>query len=472
MSSGTNLSSQLISIRKELSKKKNKVSGPNKGKSMTARGSDFIRQIEVFPPQLLDGNQTTGIKLVAKYDISPSSFPNTRLELMSNTYQLFRFKKVTISYTSTLPTAINGIYIAYIDTDPSEQELVGNSTDLLRIARSHQGSIQGKIRDNWSLSMPERSDDQFFFIGDSGDARFSRMGTLYIYQVGQATKFDGTPLTQELASGVLNIHWTCEFNNPQLAKLDRIYDAISEKNILRVYNNITWYRTLNTLNTITSATHIAGTPYRQATFIVDHDLFQDYGVGDYRIVLMPLKLSLSNTIQRLNTFALPYSIGQYSYGALPNPGEIYQMVSQGLLTAKQVIDFVKEAYKIVKGGIKVAKEVYDVIQVVSSAFVYNQATGVNILADIDDPNDLNINNSHESLPIGSVVVHYDGATNPIIQSLVEYQDVTRAADASTSFTYQVLAICYKLPDKVLGNPNQVTAGEPLVNPSLPFLIKY
>lgn len=459
---------ELNELKREVKKKKNKVKGSNKGKSMICKGTDFIRQVEVYPPQLLDGNPVTGTKLVAKYDISPSSFPNTRLELISNTYQLYRFTKLSISYTSTLPTAVNGIFIAYIDTDPNELANATSSNDILRIARSHQGSVQGKIRDSWSVTMPERSDDQFFFIGDQGDIRFRKMGTLYIYQVGQATKFDGTPLEQELAAGVLNVHWTCEFNNPQLASLSRIYDGVSEKDILRLYSKMSWYRKL-TAGSISSTAHLPGTVYRQANFVLNKDLFAASGVGDYRVVLMPLALNINNTVKQLNTFALDYNDGQYQVGG-PLGTDLFSLLGNGKITTKQISSFIKEAFKIVKGGVDIAIEVFDVIQVVSSLFLASQATGVNVVGTIEDPLDADIDHSDESRPIGSCIVHFDGSTSPFMQTLVEYIDIAHAADVATAFTYEVLAIAYKLQPTNANLPGEVTGGEPKVKPSLPFLI--
>lgn len=465
--SSNNIKNELNQIKRELQHKKDKNKSGLQGKVLTCKGSDFVRSVEVFPPQMLDGDPVTGTKLVAKYDISPSSFPNTRLELISNTYQLYRFVKLSITYTSMLPTAVNGIFIAYIDTDPNEQESSGTTNDILRIARSHQGSIQGKIRDNWSIQMPERHDDQFFFIGDQGDVRFRKMGTLYVYQVGQATKFDGTPLEQELAAGILNINWTCTFNNPQLAQLDRIYDGVSEKDILRIFHQMSWYRRLDA-GTITSAAQIPNTPFRQANFICNKDLFSD-GVGDYRIVLMPLKLSITNSVKSLNTLALPYEVGQYVVGGAQGT-DFFTLIQNAKLTAKELISFVREAYKTVKGGIKVALEIYDVIQVISSAFVLNQTIGVQTVVDVEDPDDVDIDHSDESMPFGSLVVHFDGSTSPLLQTLVEYQDIAHAADAATSFGYTVLAIAFKIKNPSRDNSQIQQSGEPSVQPSLPYLL--
>jgi hypothetical protein len=460
---------EIKEIKKELKQKKSKTVNKNLGKRIQVKGIDFIRQVDVFPVQLLDGSAKDGIKLVAKYDISPTSFPNTRLELISNTYQLYRFTKVKVTYTSMLPTAVNGLFLAYIDTDPMDVPEANNSTDLLRIARSHQGSVQGKIRDNWSFTMPQRDDDQFYFIGQQGDKRFRKMGTLYVFQIGQATKFDGTPLTEELSAGALNIHWSCEFMNPQLQQLDRIYDGVSEKDILRVYQNLSWYRAITSVSNISNALHIAGTRFRQANFVLHKDLFTVQGVGDYVIVMQPLKLNLSNTVKQLNSFALPYSNGNYKI-----PGtDFFTALANGKLDVKKIDQFVKDAYKLVEGGIKIAKKVYDVIQVISPLFLATQVTGVDVHVDIEDPDDVDITHAHESLPVGALVVHYDGINSPLVQTLVEYLDIAHAADAATTFTYKCLFSAYKLNNSTSssGGDVQISLNGKIVEPSLPYLPK-
>lgn len=428
-----------------------------KGKTLQLSGSDYVRQVDVFPVQSLDGGPKDGYKLVATYDITPSAFKNTRLETLSLTYQLYRFSKVTISYVSAVPTSVNGLFMAYIDTDPTDVPKVTSGQDILRLAKSHQGSIQGKIKDNWKVTMPQRKDDQFFYIGDEGDERLRTMGKLYIYQIGQATKYDGTPLQTELSAGSLSIEWSCIFMNPQLQSVDRVYDALTQKDILRIYQNVSWYRTLSNSaggsSTITNSTHIAGTPYRQGHFILHKDLFKATGPGDYIIVQMPIKLTITNTVKALNTFALPYDNGQY---------DITKTSFFSALSPKEISTFMKNAYKYLEGGIKAAKTVFDVIQVASSIFLASQATGAQVTGDIMDPDDANIDHSDENLPIGQVLVHFDGNISPMVQTMIEYADITHAADNTTSFTYTVLFIAYKLNDANAKNYKKIP-------PSLPYV---
>jgi len=440
------LSNEISNLRNQIKSQKPKKSG----KTLITKGVDYIKQIDVFPVQLLDGSPKDGTKLVASYDITPSAFPNTRLELMSNTYQMYRFRKLKVSFTSSLPTAVNGLFLAFVDTDPKDAITTRNSTELLRIAQSHQGAKQGKIRDNWSFEMPQRADDQFFFIGNNGDERFRSMGKILIYQLGQATKFDGTPLTEELSAGALNLHWTCEFMNPQLQQLDRIYDSISQKDILRTFKNLTWYRTF--ASTSNAAAQIPGTRFRQVNIRPQAELFVEQ--GDYQLVIVPTKMTTSHMVKSYNTLSLPYSNGQY---AIPGT-DIHTAVTNAKLTVKAINDFMKEAFQIAKGGIEVAKTIFDVISIASSVFVKDLPLDNVDTEVIDDPEDTDLEHSHESLPLGAIVVHFDGQTRPLIQTLIEYQDIAHATAAPTA-SYECLILAYKIDEQT----------ENMTPPILPYL---
>lgn len=423
---------------------------------MSSSGTDFIRKIDVFPKQLLDGD----IKLVCQYDISPSSFPNTRLELLANTYQLYRFIKVKITYSSLLPTAINGLFIGFIDTDPEDKSVldsVQTSNDVLRIARSHQGSVQGKIRDDWSFTMPIRDDDQFFFIGDgTRDRRLKKMGTLYIYQVGQATKFDGTPLTEELSAGALNIDWSCQFMNPQLQSLTRVYDGITEKDVYRTINDISWYRAFT--KTSTPFEVFQNTRFRYMTWTLGQGLFSE--PGDYVVLSIPTKFAISRAVKSINSFALPYS----SWLGTPYGMTTSEAVLQGKILLKDFNNFLQEAFKFGRGAINVAREVYDVISLISTVFLLD-APDAQDLVNIDDPKDPDIQHSGENLPLGQNIIHYDGVNAPHIEDYIEFQDHAHARSSNHNMTITKLFIAFKIKRE----SNDTSA--PIVEPNVPHLPK-
>lgn len=444
-----------------LERRVNKTSsGRHKGKTMRAKGTDFVRKVDLYPEQLLDGD----IKLVATYDISPSSFPNTRLELLSNTYQMYKFEKLKITYSTLLPTAVNGLFIAYIDTDPADDSILSanySSVDVLRIARSHQGSVQGKVNSNWSCEMPIRDDDQFFFIGDevsanSSDTRFRVMGKLHIFQVGQATGFDGKPIAMELSAGALNIEWSCTFMNPQLQSLTRVYDGTSEKDVYRLLNSIDFYREYDQVVDVGRQIGIGatGTRFRHIQWILDKDLFSN-GIGDYIICTIPLKYSTQRSIKTYATLALPYSSWK---------GKPYDTLKDlRSLGVDGFVEYVNKVFQYGKKALEIASTVYDVITIASSVFIAGQIPSVSNTVDICDPLDNNLDTSDENLPLGQVVVRYDGIHSPLIEEVIEYETAACAGAPEQNMTYKKLFIAFKIERPI----NNAGNNTDIIEPNLP-----
>lgn len=429
-------------------------SGQAKSKTETISGTDFLRKIDVFPIQLLDGD----IKLVYSVDISPSSFPNTRLELISNTYQMYRFTNFTIKSKSILTSVINGLFIGYIDTDPQDAPVPTSSDDILRIAKGHQASFQKALNDNWTLSLPMRSDDQMFFIGDQGDTRLRKMGKLYIFQVGKATKFDGSPVDSEISAASLEIEWTCKFSSPQLQQIDRIFDAESQKNILRIFSDLAWYRRFNATgidkDSCLRDKNGVRTNFRQANFTVNKDMFARTGTGSYMLVKIPIEITIPNTVKAFHTLAMPYDATATPY-SLPGT-DLYSILATGAWSLVDFKKFVNKAFGLISGGIETAKEIYDVVSLVSSLFVAGQATGTEVDVVIDEGS--SSSGVGQSLPIGHVVIHWDGQNQPVFQELIEFNDVAHATDPSVTVNYSVLVLAFKIMN---------TSADVRVDPNLP-----
>lgn len=130
----------------------------NKAGTGSSNGIDHLTTLKVYPPEDING----GIKLIYSKEISPSSFPKTRLEYLSNAYQMYKFNSMHFKYNPSTTTVVNGALIAYIDTDPVEQNMPTNRDDLLRLAKSHQYAVQSSISRSWTVKLPIRNDDQFF----------------------------------------------------------------------------------------------------------------------------------------------------------------------------------------------------------------------------------------------------------------------------------------------------------------------
>jgi hypothetical protein len=308
--------------------------------------------------------------------------------------------------------------------------------------------------------MPIRDDDQFFFIGDgnndSSDKRFRKMGTLYIFQIGQATKFDGTPLTEELSAGALNIEWSCTFMNPQLQSLVRVYDGVTEKDVYRVINDINWYRAYTR-----SSSHnevFQNTRFRHLTWTLDKDLFTEQ--GDYVILSLPTPFSITRAVKSINSVALPHT----SWTGKPYGMTMYDAVAAAKLTVQEVGNFLQQAFKFAQGAITVAKEIYDVASLISSVFVLNLKDEVSESV-IDDPTDTDITHSRQSLPLGQCIVHYDGINSPVIEDYIEFQDHEHAIRSNYNFDVTKFFVAFKVKR---GN-NDLSSDKVL--PTVPYLRK-
>jgi hypothetical protein len=422
---------------------------PYVAKLSSHSGSDFIRKLDLYPKDQL----TQDIKLMYTTDISPSAFPNTRMELTSNTYQMYRFKKLSFKFQSMLPTSINAQIIAYIDTDPSDtQNDVVTADDVLRLAKAHQGAVIKDVQSNWDVKLPIRNDDQFYFTGGKGELRTRSMGKLYIFQVGQATKFDGSLLTEILNAGSLSLDYDIAYQNPQLTAIPRIFDGISQKDIIRAFSNISWYRTFTV--SADSTSQIGSSKYRQTNYVLTKELFVD-GVGDYTIVKMPLSLTIPNTVKSINTFSMPKSNGNYK---LPGT-DLWTMLNNNIINVQSLENFINEAFKLVSGGIKVAKQIYDVISLVGLVLYNdNQVTGAQVNVNYTVGN----SSVNEAMPLGQSVVSWDGFKIPFVQEIIEFKDSAHAADNAVTVNITSLLIAYKLDKTITGKA---------VEPTIPYLPK-
>lgn len=343
-----------------VSNRRNNRVTTNNSKKGYSSGVDFLTSIKIHPDEELDN----GIKLVYSKEISPTSFPNTRLELLSNAFQMYKFSRFSVRFKSLLPTVVNGLYIAYIDTDPTEQILPTTRDDLLRLIKSHQGAVQGNLQDSWMTRLPIRNDDQFFFIGNKGDVRFRKMGKLYVYQVGSATRFNGLTIDKPMDSGTLTMNWEVEFQSPQLQSLSRVYDGVTQKDILRIFSNLSFYRLWT--YSILPAAQIGTTKYRQINQTLGEDLFHE-GIGSYYIQKVPTLITIPTTVAAFHSIALPHSYGKYRF-----PGtDFYTLLTDGTFTQDDLSAWIEKAFGLVSGGIEVAKTLYDVITMISPLFAYN-----------------------------------------------------------------------------------------------------
>jgi len=434
-----------------------RISGKQKrvdrAKTKTESGTDLLSSIKVYSRKELDG----GIKIVYSVDISPSSFIGSRVELLSNMYQQYKFTKFHVKFTSSLPTAIGGIFVAYIDTDPEDRSETLSKDKLLRLASGHQFAKHVSVNESWTVKMPIQNQDDLFYTGSIGDKRFRKQGRLYIVQVGACTNFEGQAIDEDLEVGLLEIDWTATFSNPQMQDLKRVYDGESQKNILRVFSNLATY--VPVLVGLPTSTTVPGTRFRHLDIPVLPQWFTK-GTGNYQLMMLPRRTSIPHSLKAVHSLAVPYSDSQYQ--KTMGDREYTDIEGDQATKAKNYTDYITEAFKLIKGGIAVAKEVYDVVTLVSRVFV--AGTDVNVTSAKTIVVDGTPTSDNQLPAQGAVTIYWDGINTPIVEFMAEFEDNQHAtAPIDSGFNLELEFLMFKL-DTPLGD-------EPDVNVSIPTLTK-
>jgi hypothetical protein len=446
--SGTKLLKKSPSKKKKINKNQNnqlslvvsksinkpKVSN-NKSKSTVMSGSDFVSTVKLFGTNDLDGE----IAVVFKYDIAPHTFPGTRLELLSNAYQFYKFSKFVVSYKPNIPSSINARYIAYFDTDPDDVQQFSTIDDVLRVAKAHQQSADGKANAPWKVSLPIKNDKTDYFTLPKNDRRFTTQAVLYVIQVGQAINFEGAAIKESMMSGALTVDWTVKLSNPQMNSMNRISDGQSQKDMIRTFKQLALYRRFDL--TVGAGNQIGLSKYRLGSYTIDPTMFP--GPGSYLVQKVPLRISLPNTLKSINT----YSPSKFESNKNRQLG-IADLFNLGSITNSEIVTWIEKTWKTFEGGIEVAVTVFDVISSVLALFSDSQITGTQVDIDYDLSSD-----NTRYLPIGYTVVHYSGGDKgPVLEEIFEFKDPAHAADTSVDVDYQSVLLFYKLEANL--NPNE------------------
>jgi len=441
----TKLNIKLIKPKSTKSKSKSLQS-----KISSFSGTDYIAQIKLVPEKGL----TNGINLALKMDISPSSFTNTRLELISNTFQQYRFTSFSASFKTMLPMSVNSQFIAYIDTDPLDNpKSPSNGDDLLKLASAHQSSVTGSVMKNWSVPMIHRKQDTMYYIGDQGDIRFRKMGTLYIYQIGIPTKFDGSPITTILSAGTIHINWSIIFQSPQLTVLERITNPTSAAFIIE--SN---YRPKDYIYSVANTVQgnaIGASVFRFRSVRLGSSNFSD-GPGSYIIRRLPNTFNVFTCQRSLLTFAFPYSFLNYA-----DSTKLDYLYLNSIIAGGDITTFLNTAFSLNKRpttnltNYYEPNNSYDVIysQFMSYAVGAGFGTAVTL-------NSTNASDNTKSLPYGQCIITWDGSHPPLLQELLEFNTVDNAlADVTVNPFAQYSISKIKFTDST-----------DIVEPRIPFLI--
>jgi hypothetical protein len=185
---------------------------PNTVNASHLRGSDFITTVNTAP-----NTGATGT-ILATFPISPSAYPGTRITSLSQLWERFRFKSLSLRYVPAVPMTIACQLIIYVDTDPlDDPSTIADPNAILRQATAQARSQQFNFNKAKNISLCIRKDDQFYYTGaDKQNLRFSNQGTAYIIQVTDVLDFNGAVLSEPVSAGSIYLDWNLCFDIPQI----------------------------------------------------------------------------------------------------------------------------------------------------------------------------------------------------------------------------------------------------------------
>jgi hypothetical protein len=429
---------QLVNrVDKKLSNRRNTKQSTipkiNKTKELRMVGVDYLSTLSSARPRELDD----GVKLIFTRQVTPSMFPQTKLQTTSRTYQKYKFMKFNVSFKPQLADSVNGVFIAYFDLDVNDKPILANKENLMRLAQSHQGAVQRSANKAWSVNMPVLGTDDYFFTGNQGDDRLTKQATLYIYQVGALSNFNGEQVDKPLDMGILSINWECIFTSPQMSNELSVYDGVSQKDVIRTFKNLVTYVNV-TVAGITNEQGLPGTRFRIAKIPLLPAWLNKGGKGSYMIVRLPLASTISNSVKGIHSLIEPYTYDKYKT-------DLGSKYTAGLFNSATLSNYIDQAFQILKGGIKTAKLVYDVITTVASLFVANSSIGTQ--TNVTYASDIDTNTAF--VPVGANVAHWDGINVPFVQDLIEFQDNAHAVDPAITIGYPLTILIYKLDEALI-----------------------
>jgi len=373
--------------------------------------------------------------LIYAVDVAPASFKGTRLELMSNAYQFYKFSKFVIKFSPSMSNVVNTQYLIYFDTDPTDYPDFTSLDDVLRIAKAHQGAKTVPINKPWTIALPISSKQKnYYVIPDKIDKRLSNQARLYIIQIANPTGFDGKPIAKDSQAGSLTLDWSVSFEAPQMNKIDRVFNGTSQKDIIRTFKRLTGYRPYTLTATYQNA--LTGVPFRTSVYTLTHGMFPS--IGSYLVQKIPITSSLPNTLKYIKTFS-PSSKEPLTMQI----ADTLALIAGGTLSISEAVKWVQDTWKEISGGLSLASVVFDVMSLVLPLFVSGTQTGAQTLVTYDASD-----SNHSQIVQGYNVIKYLGPDKPLpmIQEIFQFEDAAHANDAAVTVTYNCILMFYKLEE--------------------------
>ena len=186
---------------------------PMNNKVHQMSGSDFLSTVTVVP-NISDPDD----RILSVISVSPSLFSGTRLAVMSQLFERYRFVSFRVRYVPAVPTTLGCQLLSYLDTDPlDDPSVILDGDQLLRQATAHTGSQQWNFNTPKVISLPVRSDGQLYYTGlTRQNERFNVQAKIYLIQVTRPVDINGSPVASPIEAGSLYIDWNVRFETPQI----------------------------------------------------------------------------------------------------------------------------------------------------------------------------------------------------------------------------------------------------------------
>ena len=186
---------------------------PMNNKVHQMSGSDFLSTVSVVP-NITDPDD----RILSVISVSPSLFAGTRLAVMSQLFERYRFVSFRVRYVPAVPTTLGCQLLSYLDTDPlDDPSVILDGDQLLRQATAHTGSQQWNFNTPKVISLPIRSDGQLYYTGlTKQNERFNVQAKIYLIQVTRPVDINGSPVASPIEAGSLYIDWNVRFETPQI----------------------------------------------------------------------------------------------------------------------------------------------------------------------------------------------------------------------------------------------------------------
>jgi len=171
------------------------------GPGIRLRGREYLSNITVSTTATARG------QCLYALPISPDIIPNTRLQIMSNMWTRYIFRKFRVTYAGTAPTTQPGSLMMYCDYDPSQNPFTVVGDVPLRYAYTHDAT-DVSVWEKATVEVTDAVYNEMLYVDPALDTRWSIQGTFWLLSSGA--------LAAGLECGKLILDYEIDFAVPDL----------------------------------------------------------------------------------------------------------------------------------------------------------------------------------------------------------------------------------------------------------------